>query len=320
MRRFGNSCGSARARQPVSLGSTRGNLLHFWPFLVVATLVPANASSQDLLLPTWDYQASDDASTAKRVVGETAEASYSFVNDTISDAWSITKSPLGWKAREWLAVAAVGGVTVGMIYLVDSDIRDEARKSHGFRDFGDAMRPLGNGLGLLALTGGFASTGFVLNRPKDRQTARLLMEASAVGYGFSTGLKHALGRSRPRANRGTRQFDSFGGEASMPSGETTSAFIMAGVVTSQYPTWPVQITAYSLATLVGAGRIALDGHWSSDIFLSAALGIAVSKAVVHFNREREKKRADDQESAASADRPRHLFQISTRAVRWTYVF
>lgn len=106
----------------------------------------------------------------------------------------------------------------------------------------------------------------------------------------------------------------------MPSGETTSAFIMAGVVTSQYPTWPVQITAYSLATLVGAGRIALDGHWSSDIFLSAALGIAVSKAVVHFNRERENKRADDQESAASADRPRHLFQISTRAVRWTYVF
>lgn len=182
------------------------------------------------------------------------------------------------------------------------------------------MRPLGNGFGLLALTGGFASTGFVLNRPKDRQTARLLMEASAVGYGFSTGLKHALGRSRPRANRGTRQFDSFGGEASMPSGETTSAFIMAGVVTSQYPTWPVRITAYSLATLVGAGRIALDGHWSSDIFLSAALGIAVSKAVVHFNREREKKRADDQESAASADRSRHLFQISTRAVRWTYVF
>lgn len=294
--------------------------MRLWPLLVSATLISSSAWSQDLLLPTWDYQPSEDASLAKRAVGEAAEASYSLVNDTISDAWSITKSPLGWKAREWLTVAAVGGVTVGMIYLVDSDLRDEAQKSKGFRDFGDAIRPLGNGLGLLALTGGFFSAGYVFDRPKDRQTARLLMEASAVGFGFRTGLKNTIGRTRPRANRGPRKFEAFGGNKSMPSGEAMSAFLMAGVVTSQYPTWPVQITAYSLATVVGAGRIALDGHWSSDVFLSAALGIAVSKAVVHYNRERAAKRGNEQESAATPVRQRHLFQLSTRQFRWTYLF
>ena len=66
---------------------------------------------------------------------------------------------------------------------------------------------------------------------------------------------------------------------------------MAGVVTSQYPSWPVQITAYGLASAVGLGRIALDAHWASDIFVSAVLGIAVSKAVVHLNRKRAEKKA-----------------------------
>jgi membrane-associated phospholipid phosphatase len=94
---------------------------------------------------------------------------------------------------------------------------------------------------------------------------------------------------------------------------------MAGVVTSQYPQWYVQLTAYSLAAAVGAGRIALDAHWTSDVFLSAALGIAVSKAVVHFNRKRaERRRARDE--APSEPRTRHFFQVSPRAFRWTVVF
>jgi membrane-associated phospholipid phosphatase len=84
----------------------------------------------------------------------------------------------------------------------------------------------------------------------------------------------------------------------------------------------VQITAYSLATAVGAGRIALDSHWTSDVFISAALGIAVSKAVVYFNRKRSEQRAERKARGDRGGEPdvRHFFQVSPRAFRWTVVF
>ena len=71
-----------------------------------------------------------------------------------------------------------------------------------------------------------------------------------------------------------------------------------------------------------AGRIALDGHWSSDVFLSAALGIGISKAVVHFNRERKAARALRQARglAPERDQRRHAFVLSTRSIAWSYSF
>ena len=75
------------------------------------------------------------------------------------------------------------------------------------------------------------------------------------------------------------------------------------------------------AAAVGAGRIALDGHWTSDVFLSAALGIAISKAVVYFNRKRaEERRELKARGQTKRTYRRHYFSASTRSFRWTYVF
>jgi membrane-associated phospholipid phosphatase len=290
--------------------------------LAVALLQPAMAWGQELLLPEWDFEASEDASKLKRAAGESAEFTYSFVNDTVSDTWSITKSPLHWRARDWAIAAAIAGVTTGMIYSIDSEVRNSSQKSETFHSFGETIRPLGNGPGLVALTGGFALAGIVLDRPKERETARLLLEASAVGALFTVAGKYTFGRSRPREDRGPLAFEPFSGEVSMPSGETTSAFIMAGVVTSQYPQWYWQVLMYSMASAVGAGRIALDSHWASDVFLSAALGIAISKSIVHFNRKRKERRRLEKARGIEnkRDLSRHFFQVTTRSFRWTYVW
>jgi len=295
-----------------------------------AATEPLPTVSDYLLLPDWKHEAAPEAGGFKRAMSGTANFSYGFLNDTLSDSWSITKSPLDWRAKGWLTLGAIAGVTTGMVYLVDDRLRDATRGNEGFEKFGEAIRYLGNGPGLIALTGGFALTGVVFDRPKERETAKLLLEASAAGYLFTTAGKYTFGRSRPRTGEDPFNFQPFSGSVSMPSGETTSAFIMAGVVTSQYPQWPVQIAAYSLATAVGAGRIALDAHWSSDVFVSAALGIAVSKAVVYFNRRRAEARLNDRNRELlggqkaghnrKRDFSRHSFQVSPRAFRWTYVF
>ncbi|MBW2697993.1 MAG: phosphatase PAP2 family protein [Deltaproteobacteria bacterium] len=283
-------------------------------------VAPGSASAQDLILPEWEYEPSEDASKTRRGAGKAAEISYSFVNDTVSDAWSITKSPLGWGPKDWLWVAALAGATTGIVYTVDSQVREAALGSHGFEKFGDGIRPLGTGPGLVALTGGFLLAGAVLDRPKEIETARLLLEASAIGLGFTVLGKYTIGRYRPRANRGPLAFEPFGGSVSMPSGETTSAFIMAGVIASQYPQWYWQLTAYSLATAVGAGRVALDAHWTSDVFVSAVLGIAVSKAVVHLNRIRIERRRLRQGRGGKPDIQHHYFAVTPRSFRWTYIW
>ncbi|MDG2050995.1 MAG: phosphatase PAP2 family protein [Myxococcota bacterium] len=281
---------------------------------------PLSASGQDLLLPEWEYDPGPDAGRLKRGTGKAAEVSWSLLNDTLSDTWSITKSPLHWRLKGWLAAAAIAGVTTGLIYGVDQRVRDAAQGNTGFNDFGEGIRWVATGPGLAALTGGFALTGFFFDRPKEMETARLLIEASASGFLFTAAGKYTIGRSRPRTNDSPFAFKPFSGSVSMPSGETTSAFIMAGVITSQYPHWAVQLSAYSLAAAVGAGRIALDAHWTSDVFISAALGIAVSKAVVYFNRKRAERRRLKGTTKNSTPERRHFFQISPRAFRWTIVY
>ena len=290
--------------------------------LVVTFLVwaPASALGQDLLLPEWEYEPAPESGRLKRGAGKAAEVSWSFLNDTLSDSWSITKSPLHWRLKGWLAAAAIAGVTTGLIYGVDQRVRDAAQGNAGFNDFGEGIRWVATGPGLAALTGGFALTGFFFDRPKEMETARLLIEASASGFLFTAAGKYTIGRSRPRTNESPFAFSPFSGSVSMPSGETTSAFIMAGVITSQYPHWAVQLSAYSLAAAVGAGRIALDAHWTSDVFISAALGIAVSKAVVYFNRKRAERRRLKGSAQNSTPERRHFFQISPRAFRWSIVY
>ncbi len=272
----------------------------------------------DHVLPHWRFDPDRHESTTRRIGGHVASASYHFLNDTITDTWSITKSPLSWRWKGWLTLGAVAGTTTALIYYADDPVRQQAIGSPGFRQFGEDIRWMGTGPGLAALTGGFAAAGVLFDRYKEKETARLLLQASATGYLYTITGKLTIGRTRPRINRGPFAFDPFSGEVSMPSGEATSAFIMASVITSQYPAWYVQVLSYSLAGAVSAGRIALDAHWTSDIFLSAALGIAVGKATVYFHRRRLEGRPI---RALKKHLPgRHFVQVSTRGFRWTYVF
>ncbi|MCZ6783328.1 MAG: phosphatase PAP2 family protein, partial [Proteobacteria bacterium] len=258
----------------------------------------------------------------KKVLGHTTNITYGFLSDTVSDVWNLARSPLHWRWKGWLTTAAVVGVTTGLIFLADDEVREAAKTNIGFAQFGEDIRWLGTGPGLAAVTAGFGLTGLVLQRDKELETMRLLLESSTIGFGYVTAFKYTLGRYRPGSDRGPKAFEPFRGNLSMPSGEATNAFLVAGVVTSQYPNWPTRIAAYGVASLVGIGRIASDDHWTSDIFASAALGIAMGKAIVYFNRRRALARAARSEREGRPDpfARRHFVQLSPRGFRWTYRF
>ena len=57
-----------------------------------------------------------------------------------------------------------------------------------------------------------------------------------------------------------------------PSGHTTAAFVLAGVVTLVIRSHRLSAGLFCLALLVGVSRIAVGAHWPMDIAAGAALG------------------------------------------------
>ncbi len=249
-----------------------------------------------------------------------ANESISLLNETASDLWYITRSPLDWRWREWLTFAGVAGGATALIYLADEDIRRKAIDSPSFRKFGGKIGFLSDGTALAALTGGFLLSG-ALFRDKEIETAKLLIESSSISYVYATSLKYLVGRRRPGPS-GPRDFDPFSSQFSMPSGETTHAFAMASVIAEQYPNWPVRIVSYGLAASVAAGRIARDDHWTSDVFVAAAIGTFVGRSVAWLHHERDRRTAERERLGLGSEPPRahHSFHLSTRSVRWTVRF
>jgi len=282
----------------------------------------------DHILPEWDFAPDDDWSATRKVSGRGAKIGWDFVNDTVSDVWYTASSPVRWRWQEWLIVGGAAGFTTGLIFLVDEPLRDAARGNERFWEFGENIRWVGQGGALAGLTGGFLISGLVFDRQKDLDTVSYMLESVLIGHGYGLAMKYTAGRFRPRTGAGARAFEPFSGNVSMPSGEALNVFILAAVVTAQYPSWPVQVVSYGVAGAVGAGRIALDAHWGSDIFVSAVLGIAVGKTVVKLNRTRDRDRVARKRlelkgaATPSLRRPkgRHYFGATARSFRWTYVF
>ena len=58
-------------------------------------------------------------------------------------------------------------------------------------------------------------------------------------------------------------------------------FAMATVVSHEYKQKWVQALAYGVATTVTVTRFMARDHWSSDMFVGAALGIGIGSHIFH---------------------------------------
>jgi undecaprenyl-diphosphatase len=65
---------------------------------------------------------------------------------------------------------------------------------------------------------------------------------------------------------------------SFPSGHTSAAFLMAGLLSALLPALAVPLFAW--ASAVGASRVCLSVHYPSDVFAGALLGTAVARLVL----------------------------------------
>jgi undecaprenyl-diphosphatase len=141
---------------------------------------------------------------------------------------------------------------------------------------GDAGSLLGKGWTLAAVSGLFVAAGWLKADSIWRDAGLRGWIAHAVTAILVQGLKHGIGRPRPRLH----QEDTFfagptleSGLDSFPSGHASASFAVATVMANYFPRWARAV--YALAGFVALTRIFRGSHFVSDALAGIVLGLVV---------------------------------------------
>jgi membrane-associated phospholipid phosphatase len=221
----------------------------------------------------------------------------------LRDAGLIWSSPARIRTRDiapLLAIAAAAAFLVSADERTRDSVQGFADRYPWVGDVGRVVMVIGNE-GAWGAAGAFFGLGLLLKDERAKETGYLAASAMAQAFLVDNVIKGLTGRQRPfyadgadhwwgpKGFFGRFESGNAGKFASFPSGHATSAFALATVIAHQYrrTVW-VPLAAYAVATGVGLSRMALDRHWSSDVFCGAVLGHAVAHLVLR-NHDRPRR-------------------------------
>lgn len=190
--------------------------------------------------------------------------------------------------HHWIPTVAVVGGTAALIYAdphVARYFRDNGHTKHldKINDVFDPMITTGE---IIAVPASLMAAGYMRHDNYQVDTA---LEC-ALAYGDSAivdlAIKAASRRQRPSdvESKGTFTNTFFNGGksplkgSSFPSGHSAGAFSVATVVAGRYGNhkW-VPPLVYAMATAISLSRVSTNAHFTSDVWLGAALGYTVAK-------------------------------------------
>jgi membrane-associated phospholipid phosphatase len=192
----------------------------------------------------------------------------------------------------------IAGLAGASLFLVDGKIKKISQRpglhNDNADDFFVPVHILGMGWQYAVSIPLLAGHGLAYKNNKSLLVAEELA-AGLIADGVATGtLKLGFGRLRPYQNNSPSEF--FEGGVSFVSGDVSTAFAFATIISKEYPSQNLGILgnhkfplvpalAYSTAGLVGLQRLYSNNHWSSVVFYGAITGYAVGTIVVHFGKK-----------------------------------
>jgi membrane-associated phospholipid phosphatase len=176
-------------------------------------------------------------------------------------------------ARLWL----IFGAATGGLIAADHHIADSFENSNGQVRWGGRISNIGASYTLIPLLAGYYGYGVLRDHAKAREIGVLGAESLLDGLIVAGVLKEAIRRNRPdEKNAG----DFWGGGTSFPSGHAVQMWSIASLVAHEYKNnMLVQVTAYTLASIVSASRIAAQKHFASDVVVGGAMGWFIGRYV-----------------------------------------
>ena len=176
-------------------------------------------------------------------------------------------------ALEWLLPMAVTGALIAS----DTHIANAFENSHGQVRWGGQISDIGASYTLIPIVAGSYVYGAWRDNPKGREigvlgTETLLDSLIVVGV-----MKEVFRRNRPDEKHSG---DFWGGGTSFPSGHAIQIWSIASLLDHEYKHKKiVGITAYSLAGIVSAARIAAQKHFASDVVAGGTMGWFIGRYV-----------------------------------------
>jgi membrane-associated phospholipid phosphatase len=244
-------------------------------FLVLIITSSAFAA-ENLAAPGASTQSSDSKTTP-------VELNSDYFKGYLTDTGNILTSPARWDRSDWLEASLVTGVAVGL-YTQDDHIQRwvQKHKNATTSNLADDAKQIWI-VSIPALVG-LGAYGYISSDNKAKTTFLLSTESFIIDGVFVQVLKHTTGRHRPYTgdphDTWSPGYTSNGSYQSFPSGDSSSAFAIATVVATEYDNMIVPPLLYGISTLISLERVHNNAHWSSDVFVAAAIGYFTGKAVV----------------------------------------
>jgi undecaprenyl-diphosphatase len=133
---------------------------------------------------------------------------------------------------------------------------------------------IGDGWRLVAISVALLVVGLFFSKPILKTAGIKTLLAHGIAALLSNGLKHLVGRPRPKfVHSGEWQFTPswVSGLDSFPSGHTTGSFAVATVLAKQFPAFgPLCL---SVAAFVALSRVLRGAHFPTDVMAGAVLGV-----------------------------------------------
>jgi len=210
-------------------------------------------------------------------------------------------APFHLKGKEYIEAAAIIGTTLALTTLdgkADDAVKDLRDKSSFVHNVSPVVTELGATYGIAGVSA-LALGGLIFNNTDMAETGLLATQAIITSGVWAQVGKFISGRERPFQSYVGTQLPGgkwYGGLVaisnpdnlpassfnSFPSGHTTTAFAIATVFAMKYKNCKaVPVTAYTLATIVGATRMIEHKHWLSDVFAGAVLGHLCARQVMN---------------------------------------
>lgn len=176
-------------------------------------------------------------------------------------------------ALQWLVPMAVTGALIAS----DTHIANAFENSKGQVRWGGRISDIGASYTLIPIIAGSYVYGAWRDNPKGREIGVLGTESVLDSLIVVGVLKEVFRRNRPdEKNPG----DFWGGGTSFPSGHAIQIWSIASLLDHEYKHKKiVGITAYSLAGIVSAARIAAQKHFASDVVAGGTMGWFIGRYV-----------------------------------------
>jgi len=136
--------------------------------------------------------------------------------------------------------------------------------------------------GLAASLAGLWAYGIKTGNLHAKETGELELETLSNTFLVYAPMEFIAGRQRPGEGNGNGDFwRHHAMNTSFPGGHAMFTWAMATVVAHEYPKPWVMALAYGAGITVTGGRFLAQDHWSSDMFIGAALGLAIGTHIFH---------------------------------------